>query len=67
MAFPVTFLGRRHKPQLDQMQQRFVADATGEALHQFRMGNRIKVSAQVGIHDFRIPGVQQPVYLLDRF
>ena len=55
------------QPQLDQVQQGFVAHATSHALHQFRMRDRVEVTAEVRVHHFRIaPLIQQLVNCLHR-
>jgi hypothetical protein len=50
------------QPALDERQHRSVAYPAGNALHQFCMGDRIEVAAQVGIYDLTIASIQQPVH-----
>ena len=66
IATGVFLLDRRHQPQLDEMQHGLVADATGHAIHQLGVRDRIEVARQVGIHHFRVAGAQQRMHGLDR-
>jgi site-specific DNA recombinase len=64
MSAGTFLLDRRDQPELEEMQYGFVADATGHALHQLGVRDRIKITRQISIHHFRIAGVQQPMHRL---
>ena len=65
-AFPVILLYRRFQPCLDETQKTSIADATGDALHEFGMRNLAKIVREIGIHDFPMPLRQQLMGAVDR-
>ena len=48
------------------MQHGLVAHATGDALHQFGVRDRVEVAREIRIHHFRVAGVEQPMHRLHR-
>ena len=64
-AVSVVFLHRHFQPRLDPAQQPPVAHASGDGLHQGRVGNLAEVVRQVGVHHLPVARVQQPVHAVD--
>jgi hypothetical protein len=61
----VGFFDRRFEPHLHEMQHATIADATSHRLHQFGVGDRVEVPAQVRVDHLGIPASQPGVDRLD--
>jgi len=59
----IHFLHRGLQPPLDQGQNVAVAEAPGNRLHQFPVGNGVEVSGQIGVHHLVVALAETRVYL----
>src|SRR5262249_49106627 len=61
----VDLLDRRLEPHLDQPQEVPIADPARERLEEFGVWDFVEVARQIGIDDFRMPRVDQPMDMPD--